>query len=386
MPDTLYAVQRNDSARLANAPQAPQQIQQRPSSAPPDVGTNNRQAAQLLRASLQRNKNQANGKGGHTTDAEDGPEPKLARVADADSISDAVVLNEVEFERNAEDEADNAEDLKIKLKTALRDKADVLSNGGEMEDSVKLGEPGWKERYYQEKFECKTPEEMEAVRRDVAHRFTEGLCWVMRYYYQGVCSWNWYYPYHYAPFASDLTDLDEMKIEFNQGQPFKPFDQLMGVLPAASSKALPEHYRALMTDPDSPIIDFYPGDFVVDMNGKRFSWQGVAKLPFIEEERLLTEIKKVEWTLTPEEKRRNCVLADLLYISCCHTLAPSVFSFYDKHSHLTGPERSGVKEDIDPRASGGMNGSMYLCEGEACPAMFTSPVDGMSNIINNQVL
>lgn len=36
--------------------------------------------------------------------------------------------------------------------------------------------------------------------------------------------------------------------------------------------------------------------------------------------------------------------------------------------------------------SGGMNGYMHLCEGEACPAMFTSPVDGMPNITSNQVL
>ncbi|KAG0597626.1 hypothetical protein M758_12G009600 [Ceratodon purpureus] len=391
MPDTLYAVERYNSSRLANAPQAPAQIPQRPSSAPPAIGTNNRQAAQLLRASLQKHKSQSNIKSDHSNSSENGPEPKLARVNGADSsVSAAVITNEDDpaaTEKNSEeDEADNADDLKEKLKTVLRDKADVLSGGGEIADTVRLGEPGWRERYYQEKFECKTPEEMEAVRRDVAHKYAEGLCWVMRYYYQGVCSWNWYYPYHYAPFASDLIELDEMEITFFAGKPFKPFDQLMGVLPAASAQALPEQYRTLMTDPDSPIIDFYPGDFVVDMNGKRFAWQGVAKLPFIEEDRLLEEIQKVEGTLTPEEKRRNSVLADLLFISCSHTLAPSVFSFYDKYADLTGPERSEVKEDIDPRASGSMNGYMYLCEGEACPAMFTSPVDGMPNITNNQVL
>jgi 5'-3' exoribonuclease 2 len=391
MPETLYAVERNTSARLANAPQAPVQIQQRPSTAPPAIGDNH-QAAQLLRASLQKNKKQVNVDTDIPDSVMDGPEPKLSRLNGADTCVTSGVVSTPDdpmvqsSSESSQDADENAEDLKIKLKTMLRDKADVLSGGGEIEDSVRLGEPGWKERYYTEKFECKSPDEVEAVRKDVALKFAEGLCWVMRYYYQGVCSWSWYYPYHYAPFASDLTELDQMEITFFIGKPFKPFDQLMGVLPAASSQALPVQYRNLMTDPNSPIIDFYPRDFVVDMNGKRFSWQGVAKLPFIEADRLLEEIKEVEPSLTEEEKRRNSELADLLFITHRHTLAPSVFSFYDKYAHVTGPERAKVSEVIDPMASGGMNGRMHLCEGEACPPTFTSPVDGCPNITSNQVL
>ena len=60
-----------------------------------------------------------------------------------------------------------------------------------------------------------------------------------------------------------------------------------------------------MTSEESPIIDFYPEDFEIDMNGKKMQWQGVALLPFIEQDRLLSAIRSKEDQLTDDEKRRN---------------------------------------------------------------------------------
>ncbi|VFQ81924.1 unnamed protein product [Cuscuta campestris] len=308
---------------------------------------------------------------------------KVARSTSGATIGAAIV----EAERSLETEVDDAkEELKTKLKELLREKNDVFNSENPEEDKVKLGEPGWKERYYDEKFSAKTPEEMDRIRKDVVLKYTEGLCWVMHYYYEGVCSWQWFYPYHYAPFASDLKDLTGLNISFTLGSPFKPFNQLLGVFPAASSHALPEQYRKLMTDPNSPIIDFYPTDFEVDMNGKRYSWQGIAKLPFIDEARLLAEVAKIEHTLTDEEVRRNSVMFDMLFISLSHPLSPYIFSLDNRCKQLTDKEKVEVKEIIDPGASGGMNGFLSLCAGDPCPTIFRSPLQGMEDIMDNQVI
>lgn len=43
----------------------------------------------------------------------------------------------------------------------------------------------------------------------------------------------------------------------------------------------------LMSDSNSPIIDFYPLEFELDLNGKKQDWEAIVKIPFIDSERLL---------------------------------------------------------------------------------------------------
>ena len=186
----------------------------------------------------------------------------------------------------------------------------------EEEDQVQLGVPGWKARYYTRKFMGLDSDGCASV----ATSYVEGLCWVMRYYYEGCASWTWFFPFHYAPFAADIAQAinpdEEPAMELGEwrgiresphcccwlallllllagcaaaaarkrlltsaqslslaGKPFKPFEQLMGVLPPRSSHALPAPMAKLMKDPDSELADFYPIDFAIDLNGKRFAWQ-----------------------------------------------------------------------------------------------------------------
>ena len=85
-----------------------------------------------------------------------------------------------------------------------------------------------------------------------------------------------------------------------------------------------------MTDEESPIIDFYPTSFPIDMNGKKMSWQGVALLPFIDQDRLLGAMHPRYSLLTEDEVRRNKWGNNIMYTFEEHPLYHSMEALYGK--------------------------------------------------------
>jgi 5'-3' exoribonuclease 2 len=210
-----------------------------------------------------------------------------------------------EFEDDAEDDDDedkSKDAIPVEIDpaavSAFKDKVKAVQQkqlddyAKNVEDKVRLHEAGWKDRYYSDK--CKADDvENHGGREHLFRSYVMGLCWVMKYYYDGCPSWKWFYPFHYAPFASDLRNIERFQTDvklFELNIPFNPVEQLMAVLPSDSAHAVPTAARWLMTDPESPIIDFYPKDVLVDPNGKAMPWLWVVLLPFIEEERLLSAL------------------------------------------------------------------------------------------------
>lgn len=228
------------------------------------------------------------------------------------------------------------------LKAQMR-KDDEASE--EAPDDVRLWEADAKDRYYLNKFHLHSGDS--EAKAEIANAYVEGLCWVMAYYYQGCPSWKWFYPYHYAPFASDLVNIGSLKFNFELGQPFRPFDQLMGVFPADSRELVPEPFRRLMIDPSSEVIDFYPTDFDVDLNGKKQAWQGVILLPFIDETRLLEALEKVYPELDPQDRQMNLRGQDRVFFSLFHPACGRLLEALDDDRH---------RVPLDPQQTGGLAG------------------------------
>lgn len=134
---------------------------------------------------------------------------------------------------------------------------------------------------------------------DMVEKYLSGLAWVFRYYQQnwrGVDN-DWYYPYYHTPLFADISDYLQTGnaaqlqgyLPIDQQQAYSPIHQLLAVLPLSSADLVPVEVQHLMSE-TSIIIDQYPENFIVELDGKNKDHEGVAIIPFADMDRIIEAV------------------------------------------------------------------------------------------------
>jgi len=144
---------------------------------------------------------------------------------------------------------------------------------------------------------------------DMIYNYLTGLAWVFSYYTNGMktINLNYNYKYHHTPLIEDLTTILGALVEQNlindviaeypavEGEfSFNPVHQLLAVLPPRSKNLIPIEVRFLL-NPDSPIADMFPEDFIIERDGTNHDWQGISILPPVEPARIIAAVAEVIW-------------------------------------------------------------------------------------------
>lgn len=140
---------------------------------------------------------------------------------------------------------------------------------------------------------------------DVREKYIEGLFWTFKYYIVGCTSFQWYYPYYYAPLMTDLGVSIRKIPKFEENKPHEPYQQLLSVMPPRSVNLLPPALRFLMIDEKSPLARFYPSEFEVDYEGKYKEHQGIPLLPFVDTLTIRKTYEKYASETLRKEKRNR---------------------------------------------------------------------------------
>ena len=166
----------------------------------------------------------------------------------------------------------------------------------------------WKKQYYDYFFPIQN-KNYNKERSQICMKFLKSWKFTFEYYLQGIPSWTFYYPYRVAPFVSDLiTNLkfpnsNMNKIEFVQGKPYTPLQQLMIIMPPQMKTSLPKECVKIMGKKE--LKDNFPTSFRLDaLAGLKYIY-AEPLLKEIDEKAVLDELAKVSDKLNNAEKNRN---------------------------------------------------------------------------------
>lgn len=173
----------------------------------------------------------------------------------------------------------------------------------------------WSEQYYKYFYNISKENMKEYLdfRMKIVKNYLESLMFTLKYYFQGCPSWNWHYKFRTAPLLHDVyyalnnNIIDMNNLDFTLGVPYTPFQQLMLIFPPQMDFLVPSILRPIMNDDKLLCTQFYPTDFKLDVLIGIKQEYSEALLPEIDEELLLSTVKKYEAKLNEVEKSRNII-------------------------------------------------------------------------------
>nr|SZF06467.1 5'-3' exoribonuclease 1 [Psoroptes ovis] len=216
-----------------------------------------------------------------------------------DAVNDITFGSGVDLGQNFEFDKELNEENSLLSNSVSSSNNDDDSSENDLDDEFVMH----KNHYYTNKLAFK---DLAADVPKIVFEYIKGIQWVLHYYFDGCVSWNWFYPYHYGPFVSDLAKIDPSEeFHYEMGTPFQPLAQLLAVLPQASKEILPKVFQQLTYIPDSPLIDYFPNEIKTDLNEKIHDYEAIILIPFMDDELLMKTFEQYKNGLTLEEIERN---------------------------------------------------------------------------------
>jgi 5'-3' exonuclease len=138
--------------------------------------------------------------------------------------------------------------------------------------------PNYCEAYYARNFSRET------TREAICEEYMRGMSFVIKYYLKSIPTYDWFYPFHYAPLFSDLINwvdsVGDLDFDFKYQKPLTLVESLVSVLPPSCFYLLPEPVQSFMkeraeVDPD------WSNNFNIDLEGKQQDYEAVLLLPMV---------------------------------------------------------------------------------------------------------
>lgn len=180
---------------------------------------------------------------------------------------------------------------KYNLKVTYPDKL-LSSHMLRTDEGANLDFPNYRKSYYISKFKLSNGEldddVLERQIKTICEEYIIGLTFVLKYYFREIPTYDWQYPYHYAPLLFDLakySDDFDFNISFTFKRPLNVYESLFSVLPVQSFSLLPSEVVDRL--PDKIKLDpRFSVDFEIDLDGKMYDYEGVFLLDFLSYERV----------------------------------------------------------------------------------------------------